>query len=144
MDIVDILIVEDNDSDAEICIRALKRTGLTKLVFRVKDGLEALDFLFATTAFAYRQIENVPKLIILDLTMPLVDGFSVLKVIRGDDRTRMIPVVVFTASAELEDERICAELGVSRYIQKPIDSQEFSKIVDDIGRYWLSREETLS
>ena len=144
MDIVDILIVEDNDSDAEICMRTLKKTGLTNLIYRVKDGLEALDFLFATSAFAYRKIENVPKLILLDLTMPLIDGFSVLKVIRGDDRTLMIPVVVFTASAEVEDEKKCRELGVSQYIQKPIDSAEFSKIVDEIGRRWLSPENALS
>lgn len=144
MDIVDILLVEDNDADAEICIRTLKKTGLSNLIFRVKDGLQALDFLFATTAFSYRKIENVPKLIILDLTMPNIDGLSVLKVIRGDDRTLKIPVVVFTASAEAEDEAKCRELGVSRYIQKPIESAEFAKVVDEIGRYWLSPDKVLN
>ena len=143
MDIIDILIVEDNDSDAEICMRALKKTGLSNLIYRVKDGLEALDFLFATTSFAYRKVENVPKLILLDLNTPNIDGFSVLKVIRGDDRTRMIPVVVFTASADKVDEEKCKELGVIRYLQKPIDPVEYSKVVDEIGRYWLSADRAI-
>lgn len=142
MDIIDILVVEDNDADAEICLRTLKKTGLSNLIYCVKDGLQALDFLFATTTFAYRKVENIPKLIILDLNMPHIDGLSVLKVIRGDDRTRMIPVVVLTASSEKEDEEKCKALNVSRFIQKPVDSAEFSKIIEEIGRQWLSADKT--
>ncbi len=135
---VEILVIEDNPTDAELTIRALKKAALTPLVSHVKDGVEALDFLFATGAFSNRKLENTPKVIVLDLKMPRVNGFDVLKIIKGDKRTLMIPVVVYTSSREPGDIAKCNKLGVNSYVVKPVESDKFIKVVADMGNYWLN------
>ena len=139
---VEILVVEDNETDAELTLRALKKTSLTNLIYHVKDGVEALDFLFATGAYSDRRIENTPKVIMLDLKMPKVNGFDVLKIIKGDNRTLMIPVVVYTSSKELEDINKCNKLGVNSYVVKPVESDKFTKVVAELGNYWMKINQT--
>ncbi len=140
---VEILIVEDNATDAELTLRALKKTALTSSVYCVKDGVEALDFLFATGAYASRKIESRPKVIVLDLKMPKVNGFDVLKIIKGDKRTLMIPVVVYTSSKEIDDIKKCNKLGVNSYVVKPVESEKFTKVVAEMGNYWMNINQTL-
>lgn len=140
---VQILVVEDNDTDAELTMRALKKAQVPSKAYHVKDGVEALDFLFATGAYSHRQIENTPSVIMLDLKMPKVNGFDVLKIIKGDKRTLMIPVVVYTSSKQLEDIKKCTKLGVNSYVVKPVDSDKFSKVVMEVGNYWLTVNQTL-
>jgi two-component system response regulator len=140
---VEILVVEDNATDAELTLRALKKTGLTNLVYHVKDGVEALDFLFATGAYASRNVENTPKVIVLDLKMPKVNGFDVLKIIKGDNRTLMIPVVIYTSSKEPEDINKCNKLGVNSYVVKPVESDKFTHVVGELGKYWMNVNQTL-
>lgn len=139
---IEILVVEDNLTDAELTMRALKKSALTNLVYHVKDGVEALDFLFATGAYASRQVENTPKVIVLDLKMPKVNGFDVLKIIKGDNRTLMIPVVVYTSSREVEDIIKCNKLGVNSYVVKPVESDKFTKVVAEMGNYWMTINQT--
>lgn len=139
---VEILVVEDNETDAELTLRALKKTALTNLIYHVKDGVEALDFLFATGAYSDRRIENTPKVIMLDLKMPKVNGFDVLKIIKGDNRTLMIPVVVYTSSKELDDINKCNKLGVNSYVVKPVESDKFTKVVAELGNYWMKINQT--
>ena len=139
---IEILVVEDNLTDAELTMRALKKSALTHLVYHVKDGVEALDFLFATGAYASRQVENTPKVIVLDLKMPKVNGFDVLKIIKGDNRTLMIPVVVYTSSREVEDIIKCNKLGVNSYVVKPVESDKFTKVVAEMGNYWMTINQT--
>lgn len=134
---VEILLVEDNPSDAELTIRALKKNNLANNVIHLKDGVAALDFLFCEGEFATRNINNKPKFILLDLKMPKVDGIEVLKRIKSDERTKSIPVVVLTSSNEDPDVAKCYELGVNSYILKPVGFENFSKAVSDLGMYWL-------
>ncbi len=138
MDKADILLVEDNDSDAEICMRTLKKSFGQLSMLHVKDGLQALDYLFATGIYSKRRIEDLPELILLDLVMPKIDGLAVLKLIRGDDRTLSVPVVVLTASTSEEDENICREMGVVSYTQKPIDATAFNRAIEKIAQDWLN------
>lgn len=140
---VDILLVEDNPSDAEMTIRALKKINLTNNVTHLKDGAEALDFIFCTGEFSERKINEQPKVILLDLKMPKVDGIEVLRKIRSDDRRRSIPVVVLTSSKEDPDMRTCYDLGVNSYIVKPVGFENFMKAVSDLGFYWLLLNEAL-
>ncbi len=139
---VEILVVEDNPTDAELTLRALKKTALTHLIYHVKDGVEALDFLFATGAYSNRKVENKPRVIMLDLKMPKVNGFDVLKIIKGANRTLMIPVVVYTSSKELDDISKCNKLGVNSYVVKPVESDKFSKVVAEMGTYWMNINQT--
>jgi CheY-like chemotaxis protein len=134
---VEILLVEDNPTDAELCIRALKKSNLANKLVWVKDGAEALDFIFATGEFSHREVVNGPKVILLDLRLPKVDGMEVLKRIKGDERTRTIPVVVLTSSKEDRDIAESYKLGVNSYISKPVVFDEFAKTVSDLGLYWL-------
>ena len=134
---IEILLVEDNLSDAEMTIRALKRNNLANSMLHVKDGAEALDFVFAMGAFASRRIENKPKVILLDLKMPKVDGIEVLQKIKGDERTMDIPVVVLTSSKEDPDIKQCYEHGVNSYVVKPVEFEDFHKAVAELGLYWL-------
>ena len=136
-DPVEILLVEDNPTDAELTMVALKEYNLANKLVWVKDGAEALDFLFATGAYAKRSIENVPKVILLDLRLPKVDGMEVLRRIKVDERTRLIPVVVLTSSREDRDMIESYNLGVNSYISKPVEFDEFSKVVSQLGLYWL-------
>lgn len=134
---VEILLVEDDPDDVELTLYALKKNNLGNHVHVVRDGAEALSFLFGTGVYADRRAGDVPKLILLDLKLPKVDGLEVLKVIRSDPRTRLIPVVMLTSSREERDVLAGYHLGVNSYIVKPVDFQQFTEAVREIGLYWL-------
>ena len=133
---VDILLVEDNPNDAELAMRALRKGKLANHITWVKDGAEALEFIFRTGAYAGRADRN-PKLILLDLKLPKVDGIEVLKRIKADERTRVIPVVMVTSSAEGRDVAESYKLGVNSYIVKPVEFEQFSETVAKAGLYWM-------
>jgi CheY-like chemotaxis protein len=134
---VEILLVEDNPTDAELCIRALKKANLANNLVWVKDGAEALDFLFATGAYSGRNVSIPPKVVLLDLRLPKVDGMEVLRKVKDDERTRFIPVVVLTSSKEDVDVAESYKLGVNSYISKPVEFDAFAKTVSELGLYWL-------
>ncbi len=134
---VEILLVEDNPTDAELCIRALKKNNLANKLVWVKDGAEALDFLFSTGAYADRGPTCPPKVVLLDLRLPKVDGMEVLRKVKAEERTRAIPVVVLTSSKEEVDLEECYKLGVNSYISKPVEFDAFAKTVSELGMYWL-------
>jgi two-component system, response regulator len=134
---VEILLVEDNPNDAELALRALKKNNLANNVIRVCDGEEALDYIFARGSFKARERLNIPKLILLYLKLPKVDGLELLKIIKGDPITKLIPVVVLTSSVEESDMIESYRLGVNSYIIKPVDFDKFIDSVRDIGLYWL-------
>jgi len=134
---VEILLVEDNLSDAELTIRALKKKNLANNLVHLKNGAEALDFIFATGSFAGRDRHKMPKVILLDLKMPKVNGLEVLEKLRADANARKIPVVVLTSSNEDPDVERCYSLGVNSYIVKPVDFDNFVKAVSELGFYWL-------
>lgn len=137
VDDVEILLVEDNPYDAELTVRALKKYNLANRIVQVKDGAQALDFIFAAGAYSHRKIENVPRVVLLDLKLPKVDGIEVLRALKSDDRTKQIPVVVLTSSAEDRDLVETYKLGVNSYIVKPVDFENFIKAVSEVGFYWL-------
>jgi DNA-binding response OmpR family regulator len=134
---VEILLVEDNPDDAELTLRALKKHNLANHVVVATDGEEALDFIFGRGAYSDRKIENGPKIIILDLKLPKVDGLEVLRVVKGDERTKIIPVIVLTSSDEEKDVIESYRLGVNSYIVKPVEFDKFVIAVRDLGLYWL-------
>ncbi len=134
---VEILLVEDNPTDAELAIRALNKSKIANKLVWVKDGAEALDFIFSTGAYASRAGQCEPKVILLDLRLPKVDGMEVLRRIKHDERTRTIPVVVLTSSKEDRDVAESYQLGVNSYISKPVGFDEFAKVVSELGLYWL-------
>ena len=134
---VQILLVEDNPHDVELTLRALKKYNLANKVHVVEDGAEALEFIFGTGTYADRDVNHKPKVILLDLKLPKIDGLEVLSKIKSDERTKVIPVVVLTSSKEEQDLRECYRLGVNSYITKPVDFDKFSKVVADMGFYWL-------
>ena len=134
---IDILLVEDNESDAEMTIRALNKSGLVNTVLHVSDGAEALDFLFSEGEYSERPVEKMPKLILLDLKMPKVNGIEVLLKIKGDGRTKKIPVVMLTSSQEDPDVKQCYDLGVNSYVVKPVEFEEFHKAISSLGLYWM-------
>lgn len=138
---VEILFVEDNALDAELTMRALKNGGLANKLLWVKDGQQALDYLFRHGAYAGR-VESVPRLVLLDLKMPRVDGIEVLKAIRSDERTRRIPVVIMTSSREERDVAQSYELGVNSYVVKPVDFNAFADLARQAGYYWLAINRT--
>ena len=133
---VDILLAEDSTTDAEMTIRALRKCNLANNLLWVKDGREALDFLQQRGEFTGRTNER-PKLILLDIKMPRVDGIEVLRVIMGDDHLRVVPVVMLTSSAEERDLLASYQLGANSYIVKPVDSDAFYRTVTDVGLYWM-------
>ncbi len=135
--IVEILMIEDTEADAELAIRALRKRGFANHLIWVKDGAEALEFIFATGAYAGRNVENRPKVVLLDLRLPKVSGLEVLRRLKGDERTKGIPVVVLTSSKEEVDLEECYKLGVNSYISKPVEFDEFAKVVGELGLYWL-------
>jgi two-component system, response regulator len=135
--IVEILIVEDSPQDLELALRALRKANLANSIQTARDGAEALDFICCQGPHAHRQVENGPKVILLDLKLPKVDGIEVLRRIKGDPRTRTIPVVVLTSSKEQTDVAECYKLGVNSYIVKPVNFEQFAKAVQELGLYWL-------
>ncbi len=135
--VVEILLVEDNPQDLELALRALRKANLTNRIHTVRDGAEALDFIFCEGEHAGRKIEDRPKVILLDLKLPKVDGLEVLKRIKSDPRTKMIPVVVLTSSKEQNDVVESYQLGVNSYIVKPVNFESFVAAVQQLGMYWL-------
>lgn len=134
---VEILLIEDNPTDAELAIHALKQNNLTNNLVWVKDGAEALDLIFSTGTYRENPITTGPKVILLDLRLPKVDGIEVLRRLKSDARTRIIPVVVLTSSKEDRDIAESYNLGVNSYISKPVEFEEFVKVVSELGMYWL-------
>ena len=134
---VEILLVEDNPTDVELTLRALKKNNFANKVHVVTDGAEALEFIFASGAYEGRDINHRPRVILLDLKLPKVDGLEVLRKIKSDERTRDIPVVVLTSSKEEKDRVESYRLGVNSYIAKPVDFNQFTKAVSELGLYWL-------
>ena len=136
-DVAEILLVEDNANDAELTIRALRKKHLANKVHQVKDGAEALEYIFATGKYEGRNLQEPPRVIILDLKLPKVDGLEVLKKIKSDERTKTIPVVVLTSSKEERDVIESYKIGVNSYIVKPVDFEKFVDCVSELGLYWL-------
>jgi CheY-like chemotaxis protein len=134
---VEILLVEDNPNDAELALRAFRKNHLSNKIVHVENGEEALDFLFSRGAFSERDRDNMPRVVLLDLKLPKVDGLEVLKIIKSDRLLKFIPVVVLTTSREESDLITSYRLGVNSYIVKPVDFDKFVKSVNDIGLYWL-------
>jgi two-component system, response regulator len=137
-----ILLVEDNESDALLTIRALKKNNLAGNLVHLTDGAQALDFIFAKGEYLGRNIEHKPKVILLDLKMPKVSGLEVLEIIKKDDRTRKIPVVMMTSSQHEKDILESHEHGVNSYIVKPVDFDDFSAAVSKLGTYWVTINNT--
>ena len=133
----EILLVEDNASDAELALHALRKEKLANSIHVARDGEEALDFLFCRGPFANRSFDLPPKLVLLDLKLPKVDGLEVLRKVKGDARTMPIPVVILTSSREERDLVESYKLGVNSYIQKPVDFDQFRRTIRDAGLYWL-------
>jgi len=134
---IEIVIVEDDPNDAELLVRVFRKLGVANKIVLLKDGAEALDYLFARGAYADRSVDGDPKIIILDLKLPKVNGIEVLQKIKSDERTRRVPVVVLTSSKETRDVKDAYGLGVNSYVTKPIKFEEFAKIVTELGMYWL-------
>ena len=137
IDAVEILLVEDNPSDVELTLHALKKHKVANHIQVVRDGAEALDFIYGSGAYAGRNPANAPKVILLDLKLPKVDGLEVLKKLKSDRRTRAIPIVVVTSSREERDLTESYQLGVNSYVVKPVDFDQFSDAVRQLGMYWL-------
>lgn len=134
---VEILLVEDNMSDAELTIRALKKNNLANKLVHLEDGQEALDFIFAEGNYSERKIADTPKVILLDLKMPKINGIQVLQKIKSDERTKKIPVIVLTSSKEDPDIQECYRLGVNSYVVKPVQFEKFLQAVSELGLYWM-------
>jgi len=134
---LDILLVEDNQDDMALALHALRREKLANNIYVARDGEEALDFLFCRGAFGHRSLDRPPKLVLLDLKLPKVDGMEVLKQVKSDPRTKTIPVVIMTSSKEERDLVASYHSGANSYIQKPVDFDQFREVVKTVGLYWL-------
>ncbi|WP_103028017.1 response regulator [Salinibacter altiplanensis] len=138
---VDLLLVEDQSSDAELALRALRTLDLGTRLHRIGNGAEALDFIFGRNAHADRSAEAPPGLILLDLKLPKVSGHEVLRALKSDERTRQVPIVVLSSSGERSDVEQCYALGANSYVVKPVDFNAFTETVQRIGTYWLQTNE---
>jgi two-component system response regulator len=136
-EMVEILMVEDNPNDVTLTLRAFKKYQISNHIHIVRDGAEALEFIFRTGAYAGRSVNNTPKVILLDLKLPKVDGLEVLQRVKADPSTRMIPVVVLTSSREQCDIVESYQLGVNSYIVKPVDFASFTEAMRQLGLYWV-------
>jgi two-component system response regulator len=134
---VEILLVEDNPNDVKLTLHAFKKHHVANRVHVVRDGAEALEYLFGTDRYAHRRVEDTPRVMLLDIKLPLVDGIEVLRRVKADARTAGIPVVVLTSSREEKDLVESYRLGVNSYIVKPVDFDRFSEVVRELGYYWL-------
>lgn len=134
---IEILLVEDNDSDAKLTLRTLKKNNLCNNIIHLSDGAEALEFIFARGKYSERDVANRPKLILLDLKMPKVSGIEVLQQIKNDERTKTIPVIIMTSSKEDTDINTCYSMGVNSYVVKPVGFQNFSKAIVELGIFWM-------
>ncbi len=134
---IEILLVEDSIHDAEMTIRALRKSNISNKIIHLKDGAMALDFLFGKKEFENRDINNKPRIILLDLKMPKINGLEVLKAVKENELTKTIPVVVLTSSKEGPDIDKAYELGVNSYIVKPVDFDGFMKAIGEVGLYWM-------
>ena len=132
-----ILLVEDNPRDEALTLRALKKSNVVNEVVVARDGVEALDYLFGTGVHAGRDMSVTPQLILLDLKLPKLNGLQVLQGIRADERTKRLPVVIFTSSSEEEDMIKSYELGANSYVRKPVDFEQFLEATKQLGLYWL-------
>lgn len=137
MNNIDILLVEDNPRDAELIIRALKKMHLADHLIHVEDGVEALDFLFTRGQYAGRNMDDLPKVILLDIKLPRIDGLEVLSTIKTDERMRAIPVVIVTSSAENPDISKAYKLGANSYVIKPVHFDSFIEAMTRLGMYWM-------
>ena len=136
MTINSILLVEDNPQDLIFTLRALNKSNLTNEIVVARNGVEALDYLFGTGEYAGRNVSNLPVVVLLDLKLPKIDGFEVLRRIRADERMQLLPVVIITSSSEKKDLKTCYELGANNYISKPIVFSDFTTIISSLGCYW--------
>jgi len=132
-----ILLVEDNQDDEALTLRALKKNNIGNNVFVVRDGAEALDFLFCTGAYSDRDPREMPQMILLDLKLPKIDGLEVLRRLRADERTRKLPIVILTSSNEEQDLIEGYKNGANSYVRKPVDFEQFVEAVRQLGLYWL-------
>lgn len=137
-----ILLVEDNSDDEDLAIRALKKNNIAAEIVVVRDGVEALDWLYGTGAHAQRDINDMPTVILLDLKLPKLNGLEVLRKIRSEERTKLIPVVILTTSKEESDMLTSYGLGANSYIRKPVDFTKFTEAVRQLGVYWLGLNES--
>ena len=137
MEPVDILLVEDNPRDAELTLRAFKKRNLDNRLYVVEDGAEALDFIFCRGQYEEREISHPPKVVLLDLKLPKVNGLEVLREIKSDERTRTIPIVMVTSSQEDPDIKAAYDLGANSYVVKPVAFDTFTEAMSQIGFYWL-------
>ncbi|MEE8530448.1 MAG: response regulator [Nitrosomonadaceae bacterium] len=137
-----ILLVEDNPDDQELALLAFKEANITSKIITCSDGEEALDYLFATGMYADRDARIMPEVMLLDLKLPKVDGFEVLKRVREDPRTKLLPVVVLTTSSEQKDLVESYQLGTNSYIRKPVDFSKFIEFAQQFGSYWLGLNES--
>lgn len=138
----DILLIEDNIDDADLTIRALKKNNTVFSLIHLKDGEEALDYIFCKGNFANRDSNDLPKIIILDLKMPKIDGIEVLNKLKSDLRTKIIPVIVLTSSNQTKDIQECYRLGANSYIVKPVEFEGFVSTISNIGHYWLAQNQS--
>jgi two-component system response regulator len=136
-----ILLVEDNADDEALTLRALRKQNIPNEVVVVRDGAEALDYLFCTGAQAQRDPKDLPRLMLLDLNLPKIGGLEVLRRVRADPRTQLVPIVIFTSSIEQRDLAVGYGNGANSYVCKPIDSARFENVLSDLGRYWLTINE---
>jgi two-component system, response regulator len=138
-----ILLVEDSLKDEALTLRVLKKSGITNEVVVMRDGAEALDYLFCTGAFSDRHPEDLPTVVLMDLSLPKISGLEVVKRIRADNRTRLLPVVILTSSDEEKDRFEGYEVGANSYVRKPVEFRQFASVVTQLGMYWLMLNQPL-